>query len=683
MKHKVSIVRDIVEWEALGASESKPHVADVETFKTDPKEGKLLGVAISPVEGTFADGSVAAYIVLNEYQHNIRIWTSGSSILPHTIGSFLTGIPLIGHNYTYDKMWLDSLCETPTRWIADSRLMWHMSDNPRGSKGYGLKDAQVEVLGWVEAGDVELDQQVRSRGGSLDRGDHYLADTEVLAYYAGLDAFSTRLLYNARKPHFDEHDQWGLLEEMMRYSWMLQENTSHGVRVDEAKLRTQLEELQARMAHDRSELFRMLEEPVRTLETRWLAEKLASYSDTKVGQRFKDVFAADVSRHPRFNFSSDKQKSALFYGVMGLPVMKTVKPRKDKRTGRKIYSDAPATSFEAISLAVANSGRPELEEMIAAYSRSEKSEILHNSFVAPWVECTRNGRIHPPFNPCGTVSYRLSGYRPYFLNLPFEERELMECFLCDEGYGGVHADLVSVEPTLTAHYSQDPHLLKVFRDGLGDVYLDLALTLFPNDRELREGYNPNAPATTEVKERFKKRRKVAKVVQLAVQYTGTGYTVSNSLRCTLEEAEELVERYWKHFEAVRICNDRLIRLHAKKGFLTNAVGRVFRMPYDGHKDTPNRFFQSGGHDILRVWVQTIFRTCQERGIKVRPVILDLHDATSLQAPLDQVGNLEEVFVDSLTEVNERVKLSVPVRMEMKRFSTLAGLKMDELKEVVT
>jgi DNA polymerase I-like protein with 3'-5' exonuclease and polymerase domains len=264
------------------------------------------------------------------------------------------------------------------------------------------------------------------------------------------------------------------------------------------------------------------------------------------------------------------------------------------------------------------------------------------------------------------------------LNLPFEETDLMSCFSCDEGFGGVHADLTAVEPTLTCHYSQDPNLLKVFRDGLGDVYLDLALTLFPEDEELRRVYNPMAPCSSWVKDLLKKARKLAKIIQLAVQYTGTEFAVSNNLRCSLERGEELVDRYWIHYAAVKKCNERLIRLHDQKGFLINAAGRVFRMPWPEHKDTPNRFFQSGGHDILVQWVLGIDRLCQERGIEAVPILADCHDSSSWAAPISQVPALRQVFIDALDEVNDRVNLTIPIKAEVKEFFTLAGLKAEEL-----
>ncbi len=712
MKVPVHIVRTYADWLALGVDYAKVHVADVETCGTDPKNGKLLGVALTPLDGTFANGAAAAYVVVQEYVFGKSEWvgnniedkvlieeygnnlvlqdTSVGSIIKYTgrrptyvaglysaLKHFFSTVKLVGHNYCYDRGWLDHFFEVRTYWHADTRLMWHMSSAPAKADGYALKDAQVRVLGWDARGDEELAEQVKARGGSLSNGDHYLADTDVLAYYAGLDAHSTALLYQATRIHFDKHDQWRLLADMMQLSELLDRNTRLGIRVDVPRLERVTAELKSGMEAAREDLKGRLSGYVARMEEGWREEKAASFSTAPAGQKAREKFLQDPSRWDKFNPGSDHQKRELFYDVMGLPVVKMVKPRKDKKTGRRVYSKNPATTQDAISLSIIQSGRRDLVPVLEAYERAEKLETLHNNFSSKWLKAVKRGRIHPPFNPCGTVSYRISGYAPYFLNLPFDEREMMECFSCDEGYGGVHSDLVSVEPTLTAHYSQDPHLLKVFRDGLGDVYLDLARTLFPGDVELQRGYDPNAPCTAEIKERFKAQRKKAKVVQLAVQYTGTEYTVSTNLRCSLEEGALLVENYWKHFHRVARMNELIVKLHDKQGWIRNAAGRVIRMPWPEHKDAPNRFFQSGGHDILTMWALTIDRMCRERVIAARPVLVDIHDSTSWQAPLSQVPDLKQVFADALTEVNDKVKLTIPVRAEVKEFTTLAGLKGDE------
>lgn len=684
MAYKVRIVRTVEELQALDVASAGRLVADVETYGTDPENGKLLGIALAPLEGQFAGGVDACYVVVQEYLFHKSEWQYVWPYeLRYNVGYLLGTKELVGHNYTYDKRWLDfeynphhPLPVITTKWHADTRIQWHMSDRPLHSKPYGLKDAQVEVLGWDAKGDEALNEQIRARGGrkGKEKAAIHLADTDTIGYYAGLDVISTAQLYKACKPHFDKHDQWDLLEKMMQYSWLLSQNTEAGVKVDVPRLERQRDHLKATLDRARAVMAEKVAPYVKQLEERWRDDRAAKYSTDKHRQAFLETPA----KWKKFNPSSDSQKRELFYGIMGLPVTDHVKPRKDRKTGRKVYSDKAAVTLSALAKSVAGSGRSDLLPMIDLYETAEHAETMLRSFVVPWLASVRNGRIHPGYNVCGTVTYRLSGFKPQFLNLPFEEKDLMACFSVDEGMGGVHADLRAAEPTVTAHYSQDPGLLKVFRDGLGDVYLDLALTLFPKDTELRQFYDPNVPVTDAVKERFKRQRKVAKVVQLAVQYTGTGYTVSKSLGCSLEEAERLVDTYWKHFKQVERMNTALLNIHEKRGYLTNAVGRTLQVPQRRNKDVPNTFFQSSAHDMLSLWVLEIYRLCGERGIRVTPVILDTHDATSNSCPLEQVPMLEQAYSDALDIVNNQLGMSVPLKMDTKRFTTLAGLKSDEV-----
>ena len=322
---------------------------------------------------------------------------------------------------------------------------------------------------------------------------------------------------------------------------------------------------------------------------------------------------------------------------------------------------------------------------VGTYLKYEKANTLSSNFTGPYLSSVRNGRLHPGFNICGTVSYRLSGFKPYLLNAPFDEKMILKNFKCDEGFGGVHADLSAVEPCLTAHYSEDPSLLKVFQKGLGDIYLDLALSLFPEDQALQSEYMPNVQITQAVKVRFEKQRKVAKIVQLAVQYTGTEHTVAASLTSagfptTKEQARAYVLAYWRKFHAIKVFNYRLKVLYKNQGLLRNVAGRIIRIPETwpwDHKDLPNRFIQSGGHDILVLWATEIYRLCQERGITIKPILLDCHDSTSNQAPISQIDSLKEVYQKALDNVNEQLGLCVKIKAEIKSFKTLAGLKGEE------
>lgn len=642
-----------------------PVVADVETFTTDPKNGKLLGVALCSVEHP----TEPIYVVLQWYDYKTSTWKVSPKYreLCTFLRAYLSEVTLVGHNFAYDKSWLDHVLQIDTKWKACTRLMWHMAAAPAGPRPYGLKDAQVELLGWEKRGSDDLEAQVVARGGKLKEGGHYLADVDVMGRYACLDGGSTALLFNHLSQFFDRNDYWWMMDKMVEYSWLLQICTTAGIRVDVDALENQIQVLTDTREAYSSKFLEIVKPHVERLERFWVEDRATKY----ISEPAKERFLASWDLQKKFKLSSDKDKRELFYDSMRLPVVMETDGGK------------PSTGVDAVKLSIKKAGKEdEHKELQEAFVEAESAETLVNSFAKPWHDSLVLGRLHPRFNPCGTVSYRLSGFKPYLLNAPFDEKELMSCLKCDEGYEGVHADFASIEPCVTAHYSQDPSLLKVFRDGLGDVYLDLARTLFPGDGGLQSDYNPNAPITSEIKAQFKKQRNIAKIIQLAVQYTGTKYTVSRNLSqsdmpTSLNEADVLVSGYWKHFRKVAVMNESLFLRNIRDGYLRNVVGRIIRVPFPRYKDLPNRFIQSSAHDILSFWVLIIARMCKERRINAKPMILDCHDSTSWQAPKAQVSALEQVFQDALVELNHEIRMTVPVRVEMKRFQTLAGLKGEE------
>ncbi len=638
-------------------------VVDVETFRNDPKDGKLLGVSFAYV--TKPDEPV--YVSLQHYDFKSSTWIVSEKYSEHVkfLKDLLTKHELIGHNYAYDKLWIDSVLNIESNWVACTRVMWHLASAPSGPRPYGLKDAEVELLGYPKRGDSEIEAQIKARGGKPGR-DIYLADPEVIAKYARSDAKATAELYNYFSAFYSKNDYWWMLEKMTAYSWLLQWNTSEGINASISDIQAQVALLADTRAAYGSRFTELATGQIEALESIWAQDRAAKYQTDLHRLRFLD----NRDLWKRFNLSSDKDKRQLFYEHMKLPVIVETE------------GGLPSTSMEAIRASTKD--KPELKELIDAYTEAESAETLLNSFAKPWLNSVNNGRLQPRFNPCGTVSYRISGFKPYLLNAPFDERELMSCLRCDEGWEGLHADFVSVEPAVTAHYSQDPSLLKVFRDGLGDVYLDLARTLFPNDLALQTEYDPMAKVTGEIKDRFKTQRKIAKVIQLAVQYTGTKYTVHKNLSLedvpsTLASSDRLVKAYWIHFAKVAAMNEALFSRYAKNGhMLRNVVGRIIRVPSPRYKDLPNRFIQSSAHDLLTWWVMIIARMVKNNGLQAKPMLIDCHDSTSWQAPKEEVGALQIIFVEALKELNETVKMTVPVKVDMKRFTTLAGLKGKDL-----
>lgn len=651
------IVKTLLEFLGCTAGWDLSRVAcDIETHPTC-----ILGISLAPIS-TRHDVD-AIYIPLRVYDKTTNAFLEyADKSLSTSLGNWLTDYRFVGHNFTYDKTHLDKQYNINTQWMADTRIMWHLASAPAGPRPYGLKDAQVEILAMEAKGSVELKQNIKANGGKGDGTDMHLADLEVLAKYAALDAYSTIQLYSKLSPFFDTYDYWWMLEQMMQYAILLQQNTDSGVSVDVPGLEKAHNRLLRTKEAAKKRFYKELKNEIESLEKDWADRRIAEYKR----ESNKTWYANHPEKWERFNLNSDAHKRELFF-------------EKLKHTPLAFTEGGkPSVDGDSIKRLPGN--------FVEAYLKYEKANTLSTNFSGPYlssvIRSIYDNRLHPGFNICGTVSYRLSGFKPYLLNAPFDEKAILKNFKCDEGYIGVHADLSAIEPTVTAHYSEDPSLLKVFRDGLGDIYLDLALELFKNDKELHYGYNPNIPITAEVKERFSKQRKIAKVIQLAVQYTGTKHTVSKNLTkegipTTVEQADEYVKAYWRKFDAVRKFNYQLREVNRKEGLLRNIIGRIIRVPDPEYKDLPNRFVQSSAHDILILWVLSIYERCKKEGIKIKPVLLDCHDSTSNQVPKEQGDRLKQIYASTLDSLNKQLGLCVKIKAESKFFTTLAGLKNEE------
>lgn len=663
-------------WEIVTTSErfqeitktwTGPVACDVETAK----DVHLLGISLS-------NGSMSIYVPVTVHSTN-NFSSSISTTLKSTLMTWLSANKLIGHNFTYDKRFIDSYFDISSKWVFDTRIGWHLASAPSGPRPYGLKDAQIEVLGWEAKGDMALKAEVEAAGGKLSNGDHYLASLNTLAKYACLDTLATYQLYARLNRFFVDNDYHWMMEKMMQYNLLLEENTTLGVAVNRPGLERAHEQLSKKALAAKKRFIKLIGPEVAELEEDWKDRRISEYK-----REYNKVFyEAHPEKWTRFNFNSDSHKRELFFDKLRLPVL--------ERTPSKL----PSTSADSLRQSVnqylgtgevkegANDTTIRVAEAVGAYLIYEKSNTLTTNFSKPYLDSIQtDGRLHPGFNICGTVSYRLSGFKPYLLNAPFDEKLILQNLTCDPGYIGVHADLAAIEPTITAHYSDDPSLHKVFGKGLGDIYLDLALELFPTDYDLRAGYNPNAPITKKVKEQFAKQRKIAKVIQLAVQYTGTGHTVSKNLTkdgvpTTVRQAEKYVEAYWRKFAKVKEMNSKLFALNYKEGHLRNVIGRIIQVPFPDYKDLPNRFLQSSAHDVLILWVSEIYRLAKEAGIGIRPILLDCHDSTSNQIPRGQENETKLIYAQALANVNDALGLSVTIKAEVKTFETLAGLKGDE------
>jgi DNA polymerase I-like protein with 3'-5' exonuclease and polymerase domains len=656
MNYQTEIVTSCSRFDLLVTNAPAEVVADVENRGEWPQSpvATLLGVAIA----FRLNGEIAAfYVAFSEWDAGSQsLRPVGEVGLPDRVSTFLASRKLVGHNIEHDRQWLDACLGIKTEWVMDTRLAWQMSDHLDSRHGFGLKTAQVELLGWETDNEGPLTEAIKAAGGK-GKADIYLAPLGVLGRYSALDAVSTLLLKEKLTPFYDRFNYWEFLQRRMAYHPILTEATSIGTPVDVEVLLDAKEELDLRCSQLKKEIRNVCKMEVEELENQW------AYSEamTRKTEAGRTKYLDDPDKWITFNPNSPHHRSELFHDTLGIPILErtpTGRPKQDRAT-------------------IASINHPVAKAFV---EYSEVADTLEKANT--YLSCLRlNNTIHFPYDYAATVSGRLGGFKPYALNMPFSETKLMSAFKIPEGMIGIHADLSAIEPCLTGAFSGDPTLLKVHQEGLGDIYLDFGLDAFPDNLELKQAYNPLMPKHLlgPVKKQFSELRDLCKILHLAVGYTGTAYTVAKNMRkkghqITDAQTKQLVNRYWAKFEKIADFDFKLRKIYSRQGHVRNLFGRILQVPENYRKDTMNRFIQSGGHDVLVEWVMGINA---RRLPGMYPILPDIHDSTSWAVNEGDFEKAKAIYEDSLREINSRLNLPVTIRAEIKPFRTFAGLKGNE------
>ncbi len=278
------------------------------------------------------------------------------------------------------------------------------------------------------------------------------------------------------------------------------------------------------------------------------------------------------------------------------------------------------------------------------------------------------------------------------LNLPALARRdhaFMECWQADPGYSFVSQDVVSLEPSVTAHFSKDKRYRWATVDGIGkapyydgtilmidDVYLMTASQLPPTAYKIREAWDNgifdkwlNDPEG--VKAILKEPRSFAKVCALGLGY-GMG---AKKLQTTCEEAgvvpsfaeaKAVMATYWKLFSGLRGFADLLEWRIKQDGAIINPFW--YRITPEPHKAF-NAFIQSSASGVLDLYCMELFEAC----LDLRFVTI-IHDEVIFQCPDHLIQGLPALTDKCTKALNDALGWSVPIRFGTAVAKTFAEFK---------
>ncbi|HSB60269.1 MAG TPA: DNA polymerase I [Vicinamibacteria bacterium] len=313
-----------------------------------------------------------------------------------------------------------------------------------------------------------------------------------------------------------------------------------------------------------------------------------------------------------FNINSPVQLREVLFDRLGL------------KAGKKTAKTRAASTAEDVleELALLH----ELPRKMLEYRSVQK---LKSTYVdaLPQLVNPETGRIHASFNQTVAATGRISSSDPNLQNIPIrtpEGRRIREAFVAAEGHRLLSADYSQIELRILAHLSKDRTLIDTFQRG-EDVH----------DRTSREVFGPLSPLPPE------EQRRVAKMVNYALLYGKTAFTLAKDIGVSKKDAEAFIGAYFARYPSVRSFIDETIANARKTGHVRTLLGRLRRLPdlraknfqvrMEAERQAMNTPVQGSAADLIKKAMIDLHRALGERGLRSR-LILQIHDELLLEVP---------------------------------------------------
>lgn len=305
----------------------------------------------------------------------------------------------------------------------------------------------------------------------------------------------------------------------------------------------------------------------------------------------KIFFSKDSNKDSRyiFNLKSNDHLKAWLVDKLGFTPLeysdKTKKPKVDEDFLESIKDENQAV------------------QKLLDYKKLNK---LLSTYVEGILSRQLDGYIYTSMLQFGTTSGRYSSRSPNCQNLPrIKEGDsglsplvltytnaIKKGFIAGTGRKVVNADFSSLEPVCFAHASGDEKLIDVFKNG-EDLYSRVAIEVFKLKDVSADKKSPNY-----LKNVYPELRQKAKIFCLAVVYGAEAARISEAMKVSYKEADQIIKAYLDAFPNLRNYMNNCNYQAKKYGYVITEFGRK------RHLQKANSLFTLYGNDLLkRKWCE--------------------------------------------------------------------------------
>jgi DNA polymerase-1 len=342
----------------------------------------------------------------------------------------------------------------------------------------------------------------------------------------------------------------------------------------------------------------------------------------------------------QFNIGSPQQLSRILFDKLQLPAL--------RRNAKTRTASTAADVLEELALT------HDLPRLILQWRELMK---LKGTYIdaLPLLVNPETGRVHTCFNQAVAATGRLSSSDPNLQNIPIRTetgREIRRAMIAEPGYVLISADYSQIEFRVLAHLADDPVLVDAFREG-ADFHERTALKIFGSD----SGRDPHDLRST------------AKMVNYALLYGKTAFTLAKDIGVTPQVAQEFIDAYFAGFPRVRAFIDQTLEDARTTGVVKTLYGRRRLVPelnsrnvqirQAAEREAVNMPIQGTAADILKLAMIDTHAALAR--IPTARMILTVHDELLFEVAAERADETATVVQERMQNAAQlRVPLTVDV-----------------------
>jgi DNA polymerase-1 len=374
----------------------------------------------------------------------------------------------------------------------------------------------------------------------------------------------------------------------------------------------------------------LVDGPLLATQSRHLEQELASYT----------ARIYELARE-EFNINSPVQLGRILFEKLALPVAKKTGKTRSASTAAEVLEELAAVH--------------ELPRLVLDWRALQKLKSTYIDAL-PLMVHPVTGRVHTSFNQAIAATGRLSSSEPNLQNIPIRSelgREIRRAFIAAPGSVLISADYSQIELRVLAHLAGEEALMEAFRTG-EDIHDRTAARLFGTNHGL---------SRHEMRSR-------SKMVNYAVLYGKTAFTLAKDINVSQEAAQEFINAYFTGFPHVRAFIDRTLEearqsgvvrtMFGRRRLMPNLTSRNFQMRSQAEREAVNMPIQGTAADILKRAMIDLHAALPHSGLRVQ-MILTVHDELVFECAREDANAVAAL-------VRERMEgaatLSVPLTVDV-------------------